>query len=97
MQSAQGRIVRIAIALLSLFVAGAAYAGDPATIYYPKQSLTPGVTHPKLTPKYLCSHPTSDRRLVPLALRKAVFAAYGVSHEDQANYEVDHFIPLAPL
>jgi hypothetical protein len=29
-----------------------------------------------------------------MSLRKAVFAAYGVSFDDRGGYEVDHFLPL---
>ena len=62
---------------------------------YPDRALTPGSIDPSLTPKYICSHSTSERRSVNTALKKSVFAAYNVPFEDRANYEVDHFIPLA--
>jgi hypothetical protein len=61
---------------------------------YPDRMLTPGSIDPSLTPKYICSHPTSERRGVNTALKKRVFAAYNVPFEDRANYEVDHFMPL---
>src|SRR5262249_34961278 len=61
----------------------------------PNFSLTRGAIDPSLTPSYLCSHPTSDRRNVGTALKKEVFAAYGISYEDRADYEVDHLIPLS--
>jgi hypothetical protein len=62
---------------------------------YPDRMLTPGSINPSLTPEYICSHSTSERRSVTTALKKSVFAAYNVPFEDRANYEVDHFIPLA--
>jgi hypothetical protein len=62
---------------------------------YPDWTLTPGSIDPSLTPEYICSHSTSERRSVNTALKKKVFAAYNVPFEDRANYEVDHFIPLA--
>ncbi len=62
---------------------------------YPDRMLTPGSIDPSLTPEYICSHSTSERRSVTTALKKSVFAAYNVPFEDRANYEVDHFIPLA--
>jgi hypothetical protein len=62
---------------------------------YPDMMLTSGSIDPTLTPEYICSHSTSERRSVTTALKKKVFAAYSVPFEDRANYEVDHFIPLA--
>jgi|SRR5262249_3574165 len=62
---------------------------------YPDRQLTPGAINPQLTPTYLCSHPTSDRRDVPDTLKKMVFAAYNIRYENRAQYEVDHFVPLA--
>jgi hypothetical protein len=62
---------------------------------YPNRQLTPGAINPRLTPTYLCSHPTSDRRNVPVALKKQVFTAYHIPYEARPRYEVDHFVPLA--
>src|SRR5258708_25994605 len=62
---------------------------------YPDRMLTPGSIDPSLTPEYICSHSTSERRSVTTALKKSGFASYNVPFEHRANYEVDHFIPLA--
>jgi hypothetical protein len=62
---------------------------------YPDKMLTPGSIDPSLTPEYICSHSTSERRSVNTSLKKSVFAAYNIPFEDRADYEVDHFIPLA--
>lgn len=62
---------------------------------YPDMMLTPGSIDPSLKPEYICSHSTSERRSVNTALKKQVFAAYNIPFEDRADYEVDHFIPLA--
>ncbi|BAM89792.1 exported hypothetical protein [Bradyrhizobium oligotrophicum S58] len=62
---------------------------------YPDPMLTRGAIDSRLTPKYICSHSTSERRSVSTAQKKEIFAAYGVPFKDRARYEVDHFIPLS--
>jgi hypothetical protein len=81
--------------LLWVLLAGPAQAQGVAPRVLPDWHLTPGSIDPALTPKFLCSHPTSDRRNVPSGLRKQVFAAYNVPISTASKYEIDHFIPLA--
>jgi hypothetical protein len=78
-----------------VLLAGSAQAQSTQLRIFPDPQLTPGSTDPALTPKFLCSHPTADRRRVPASLRKKVFAAYNVPISTASSYEVDHFIPLA--
>jgi hypothetical protein len=78
-----------------LLMAVPAQAQDSTARYYPDYGLTPGGIDPTLTPSFLCSHPTSDRRDVGVSLKKQVFAAYHVSYDDRSGYEVDHFVPLS--
>lgn len=76
----------IVLLLLSL-LAGSAGAGRP------NKDLTPGVTRP-LTRAAVCSTKWGkDRRHVTLAMKRHVFAAYGIPYTQHALYEVDHFIP----
>jgi hypothetical protein len=86
---------RFASLMVILFFAGAAQGQTASPPIFPNRQLTPGSVDPSLTPSYLCSHPTSDRRRVPDSLRKKVFAAYHVPISAASKYEVDHFIPLA--
>jgi hypothetical protein len=87
--------MRVLVLLFGLLlVMATAHAQDSTTRVFPEFQLTPGGLDDSLTPQYLCSHSTSDRRLVPLPLRKEVFATYGVSFDDRSGYEVDHFVPL---
>lgn len=88
------RAIVFAVGLLLL--TGPVQAQDQTRAIFPNHQLTPGgIDQRMFTPAYLCAHPTSDRRRVPLALRHEVFAAYGVSYDDHGNYEVDHFVPLS--
>jgi hypothetical protein len=63
--------------------------------YLPEARLTPGDVSP-LTSEELCDSGFTTRsvRHVSTALRKAVFAEYGIPWEEHALYEVDHLIPL---
>jgi hypothetical protein len=79
--------------LLLFLLAGCAFAEDPPD--FPNPKFTPGATT-ELTSDTLCdpAFHTRSIRHVSMALRKAVFAEYGIPYEEHAGYELDHFIPL---
>lgn len=55
-------------------------------------ALTPGVAR-QLTKAQVCATVWGkDARHVTLAMKKSVFAAYGIAWSDHAKYEVDHLI-----
>lgn len=70
-------------------------ANAQGTGAYPNPLLTHGAIDRTLTPEYICSHSTLERRSVTTVQKKKIFQAYGVPYEDRAGYEVDHFIPLS--
>lgn len=75
--------------LAAAAIAGAAAAAEPA--------LTPGAIDPALTRARVCASEfrTASARHVPGALRRAVFAAYGMSpHAPPCPCELDHLIPI---
>jgi hypothetical protein len=68
----------------------AAAAGAQSAL--PTISITPGVARP-MTLTVICSTAWGkDARHVTLAMKKQVFAAYGIPYADHAQYEVDHLI-----
>jgi hypothetical protein len=72
------------IALLLLLAAGPQIR--------PLATMTPGVARP-LTRETVCTTKWGkDRRHVTLAMKREVFAAYGIPYADHAKYEVDHLI-----
>lgn len=59
----------------------------------PRRDLTPGLTRP-LSRAVVCSTRWGlDRRVVTLAMKRRVAAAYGVPWADHARYEFDHLVP----
>ncbi len=79
-------MARLLIALLLL--ASAAVAQDR-----PNPDLTPGAVRP-LTLGTVCTTRWGvDRRHVTTAMRRHVFAAYGIPWERRADYELDHLVP----
>lgn len=64
-----------------------------AALALPSPTLTPGVVRP-LGVKRVCTTKWGrDKRHVTVAMRKAVFKAYGVDWALRAGYEVDHLVP----
>ena len=58
----------------------------------PNPKLTPGVARP-LSKATICSTKWgTDRRFVTLAMKRQVFAAYGIPWSEHAKYEVDHLV-----
>ena len=75
--------------------AGAPTAGALAAPVRPDPRLTPGDTlevtlEDIRTPGY-----SAKVRDVPIAVKKSVYAAYGIPHWNPGEYEVDHLIPLS--
>jgi hypothetical protein len=59
----------------------------------PSRELTPGVTRP-LSRTAVCSTRWGlDRRHVTEAMRRQVFAAYGIPYSQHRLYELDHNVP----
>jgi len=57
------------------------------------KSITPGVVRP-LTVQQICHTKWGrDRRFVTVAMKKRVFAAYGIPWATRGLYEVDHLEP----
>jgi hypothetical protein len=70
-----------------------ATAGNGGTMPDPVQ--TPGAVFIDATPEKVCvSGYTATVRNVPMAVRKQVFANYGVDYAQHSHYEVDHLISL---
>jgi hypothetical protein len=59
----------------------------------PSRELTPGVTRP-ISRTAVCSiRWGADRRHVTEAMRKQVFAAYGIPYSQHRFFELDHLVP----
>lgn len=62
------------------------------TANLPTLALTPGLTRPLSTHAVCTVKWGRDVRHVTLAMKKQVFAAYGIPWSEHAKYEVDHLI-----
>jgi hypothetical protein len=71
----------IVIALLLLLLAA------------PKPALTPGIVRTMTTAQVCAVRWGFDRRHVTVAMRKRVFAAYGIPWCQRRCYETDHLVP----
>ncbi len=60
----------------------------------PDSRITPGATL-MTTRESVCSQPNTKNRAVPVALRRRVFAAYGIADASPRDYEVDYLITPA--
>jgi hypothetical protein len=61
--------------------------------FMPDSTVTPGVIRP-LTLQQVCSTRWGlDRRFVTTAMKKQVFANYGIPWDEHRDYEVDHLVP----
>ena len=63
-------------------------------VMVPDPKLTPGATV-LLSPGEVCSASSAKNKTVPVALRKKVFEAYGISRAERHAYEVDYLITPA--
>jgi hypothetical protein len=61
--------------------------------FAPTPSLTPGVARPIGQTAVCTTRWGLDRRHVTPAMRRQVFAAYGIPYEKHRLYELDHLIP----
>ncbi len=90
-----------AAVLLGLAVAGAGARGwlqrravGFVAVSVPNPSLTPGATV-LLDQSKICMEPGANNKPVPAALRKRVFAEYGIASAEPEAYEVDYLITPA--
>jgi hypothetical protein len=60
----------------------------------PDPRLTPGATLEVTTTDLCVPGYTKKVRDVPAAVKRQVYAAYGIQHHAPGAYEVDHLIPL---
>lgn len=58
----------------------------------PNPTLTPGVVRPLSTTQVCGTAWGKDARHVTLAMKKSVFARYGIPYEQHGQYEVDHLV-----
>jgi hypothetical protein len=65
-----------------------------STVAVPNPSLTPGATV-LMSPVQLCGAPSVNNKTVPVALRRQVFAEYGITTAEPRAYEVDYLITPA--
>jgi hypothetical protein len=64
-----------------------------AALALPNPTLTPGVVRHDLTLSQACATAWGkDHRAVTTAMKRQVFAAYGIPWADHAQYEVDHLV-----
>jgi hypothetical protein len=64
----------------------------------PDRQLTPGQWDSSLTPGYLCTHSSDERRNVSQSTKHRVFASYGIAYPDpeqRSQWEVDHLVSLS--
>jgi hypothetical protein len=65
-----------------------------AIVSIPDSRLTPGAAL-LATRESVCAQPNTKNRTVPVALRRKVFEAYGLSNAEPRDYEVDYLITPA--
>ena len=65
-----------------------------SAVAVPNPSLTPGATV-LMSPVELCGAPNVNNKAVPVALRRQVFAEYGITTAEPRAYEVDYLITPA--
>ncbi len=65
-----------------------------SAVAVPNPNLTPGATV-LMSPGRLCGEPAINNKVVPVALRKQVFAEYGIAAAEPRAYEVDYLITPA--
>jgi hypothetical protein len=85
-------MMRVPFTLVAIALAGAAslFAGDPIL---PDLTRTPGVFRKNLTQNQICHTKWGlDKRHVTLAMKKQVFAEYGISYSRHSEFEVDHLV-----
>src|SRR5437016_13783634 len=84
------KILRLLLPCVGLAVAASLFAADPIL---PDLRLTPGVYRQNLTQDQICHTKWGlDKRHVTLAMKKQVFAEYGIPYGRHSDFEVDHLI-----
>jgi hypothetical protein len=89
----------LSLLVLGLFAGWTALLGPSHTlrayaVAIPNPNLTPGATV-LVSPRQLCSAPNVKNKTVPVALRREVFAEYGITTPGPRAYEVDYLITPA--
>ena len=90
-----------AVALLALVLVGCttpSFVGQASAAagsgLLPNHRLTPGVVDQRAPLSVICSTSTTTRRHTSAALKRRVYASYGIVSHPAGSYEVDHLIPL---
>lgn len=88
-------ITLLVMALLTYWTVGKARRAVPlVTVTVPNPSLTPGATV-LLSDRQVCGQTSLKNKLVPVTLRRQVFAEYGIGAAEPGAYEVDYLITPA--
>jgi hypothetical protein len=74
-----------------LVVLGTMASGEPPIL--PDPQLTPGATQEVTTNDICVPGYTKKVRSVPAAVKRQVYAAYGIQDHTPSDYEIDHLIP----
>ena len=86
-------LVALLLPFLPFAAIGQQSAGSPPILPDPK--LTPGDTLPVTLADIQVRGYSSKVRDVPVAVKRQVYASYGIAHWVTGEYEVDHLIPLS--
>ena len=89
------RLVVALLALGSLAVPGVAQQPSGTPPILPDPKLTPGDTFPVSLADIQVKGYSATVRDVPIKEKRAVYAAYGITHWQKGEYEVDHLISLS--
>ena len=84
-------LVTLLLALAAFPACGQQPAGSPPILPDPK--LTPGDTLDVALADIQVKGYSSKVRTVPVAVKREVYASYGISHWNKGEYEIDHLIP----
>lgn len=90
------RTVVLAALFLAL-AAGRAFSQRPAATppILPDVKLTPGDTLPVTLADLQVRGYSAKVRNVPIAVKREVYAAYGITHWEKGEYEIDHLVSLS--
>jgi hypothetical protein len=80
------------LVLWAMVMPGMTASSNPPIM--PDPQLTPGATLEVTTSDICVPGSTKKVRRVPAAVKKQVYAAYGIQNHAPGEYEVDHLIPL---
>ena len=99
MERARPRNWQLAAGICALLLAGLTIGqfwrqSTRVVFTVPDPRLTPGATV-LLSSREVCRASDTKNKAVPVALRKKVFEAYGITHAEPRSYEVDYLITPA--